>query len=133
MGKKVKAMEQFMVGILLVLIVLGAGWLLVVYNRMMNLVILAAEQRRSIEKHCRMRHQYESLKTKEDADLEQVETKLGDLDRKIEGIRARHKDTIEEFQHFCQCLWVRPALFLMGMNNAENHVMEQNPLMTGKK
>ncbi|RQD71237.1 MAG: hypothetical protein D5S00_02525 [Tindallia sp. MSAO_Bac2] len=126
-------MDQFMVGILLVLIVLGAGWLLTVYNRMMNLVSLAAEQHRSLEKHCRIRHQYESLKAKEDADLDQMEDKLGDLDRKIEEIRAKHKDTIEEFQHFCRSLWVRPALFLMGMKNAENRVMEQNSLITGKK
>ncbi|SFI33506.1 hypothetical protein SAMN05192551_11254 [Tindallia magadiensis] len=151
------AVEQVMVGSLLILIVLGAAWLLVVYNRMMNLMSMMTEQRRSIEKHCRIRREYRDERedkvevdvkgeeeeedpkrktiAKGDGHLEmkQMEKKLKELDGRIASLQRRREKTVEEFQDFCRSSWVKPALLIMGVKNPEKSFQETEAIASEKK
>ena len=126
-------MDQVMIGTLLVLIVLGAAWLLMVYNRMMNLLSLVAEQHRSIEKHRRIRQQYLNLLETEQEESDLKDRKINELDRLVEGIKLRQRETISEYRLFCGLTWVKPALFLMGMKHAENRMQEQDSFLVEKE
>ncbi|SDZ05666.1 hypothetical protein SAMN05192546_107160 [Tindallia californiensis] len=153
------AVEQVMVGSLLILIVLVAAWLLVVYNRMMNLMSVMMEQRRSIEKHCRIRREYrEESENKVEGDvkgeveveledpkgktiakgdghleMKQMEKKLKELDSRIANLQRRREKTVAEFQHFCRSSWVKPALLIMGVKNPEKSLQETEVIASEKK
>jgi len=131
--KKVRAMDQLMIGTLLVLIVLGAAWMLMVYNRMMNLISLAAEQRRSIENYRRFRQQYQNLQEEEKSESDSMDRKMNELDRRIEEIKLKQRETISDYHRYCRSIWVKPALFIMGMKNAENRLQEQESFLIERK
>lgn len=125
-------MDQLIIGILLVLIILGAGWLLMVYNRLVNLISLEAQQRRSIEKYHRIRQQYMELPEVAPEEWDAMNKKMKELDQHIEAIKMDQRKTIKDFHGFCRSTWVKPALFLMGMKQAV-HKIQEPETMSGKR